>query len=182
MRGAIVVATVEELILNNQGLVYHIVHKFKPSLSYYKASFEDAVGEGMIGLVKAANKFDPERGFAFATFASMCITNDILMYFRKLKRHSVHHVLSLDCPLENDKGDEMYIEVADPLNHFEQSEQRVVFDGIADRLRSADVELVMRFYAGVPQRELAVVYGCTQSYISHRIKRTVRKAQQLVAR
>jgi RNA polymerase sporulation-specific sigma factor len=136
----------------------------------------------MIGLVKAANKFDPERGFAFATFASMCITNDILMYFRKLKRHSAYRVLSLDCPLKNDKGDEMYIEVADPLNYFEQCEQRIVFDGVINGLRSADVELVMKYYAGVKQRDLAADYGCSQSYVSRRVKRTVRKAQQLVAR
>jgi len=176
------VATVEELILNNQGLVYHIVHKFKPSLSFYRASFEDAVGEGMIGLVKAANKFEPERGFAFATFATMCITNDILMYLRKLKRHSVDQVISLDCPLVNNKGDEMYIEVADQINHFELSEQQMVFDQIADRLRAADVELVLKAYAGVPQRQLAADYGCTQSHISRRISRTVSKARQLVAR
>lgn len=175
-------ATVEELILNNQGLVYHIVNKFKPSLSFYRASFEDVVGEGMIGLVKAANKFEPERGFAFATFASMCITNDILLYLRKLKRHSVARVISLDCPLENDKGDEMYIEVADPLNRYDQSDQRIVFDQIVGKLRSEDVELVLKSFAGTPQRQLAADYGCTQSYISRRIKRTVRKAQQLVAR
>ena len=34
---------------------------------------EDIISEGMVGLVKAANKFDPDKGVKFSTFASSCI-------------------------------------------------------------------------------------------------------------
>ena len=37
---------------------------------------------GTIGLIKAIDTFDPKNGARFATYASKCLQNEILMYFR----------------------------------------------------------------------------------------------------
>ncbi len=50
------------------------------------AETEDVVQEGMIGLIKAIRKFDPEREAGFKTFASTCINNQIIKAIRKAER------------------------------------------------------------------------------------------------
>ena len=43
---------------------------------------------GTIGLIKAVGTFDAEKGIRFATYASRCIENEILMYFRGRKKYA----------------------------------------------------------------------------------------------
>lgn len=62
------------LILHNLRLVSHIVRK------YYGTSpnQEDLVSIGSIGLIKAVDSFDAQKGARFATYAAKCIQNTIL--------------------------------------------------------------------------------------------------------
>ncbi|CAM5491609.1 SigB/SigF/SigG family RNA polymerase sigma factor OS=Streptomyces alboniger OX=132473 GN=CP975_14045 PE=4 SV=1 [Streptomyces alboniger] len=45
-------------------------------------SYEDVVQVGTIGLIKAINRFDPERGIEFPTFAMPTVMGEIKRYFR----------------------------------------------------------------------------------------------------
>lgn len=171
--------TFDELIINNQGLVYPVAHKFKPTLAFYRASFEDAVSEGMVGLVKAAKKFEPERGFAFATFATMVITNEILQFLRKLRKHNTYSFVSIDTPIESVNGDEFHFEIADLRDHFEMSEQRMVFEQVVIKLKPQDVKMALEYFGGKKQKDLAKEFGLSQSLISRRVSRTINRAREL---
>ncbi|MGZ9928544.1 SigB/SigF/SigG family RNA polymerase sigma factor [Streptomyces sp. NC-S4] len=46
------------------------------------APWEDVLQVGTIGLIKAINRFDPERGFEFMSFALPTIVGEIKRYFR----------------------------------------------------------------------------------------------------
>ncbi|CAM5611248.1 SigB/SigF/SigG family RNA polymerase sigma factor [Streptomyces avidinii] len=46
------------------------------------APWEDVIQVGTIGLIKAINRFDPERGFEFMSFALPTIVGEIKRYFR----------------------------------------------------------------------------------------------------
>ena len=56
---------------------------------------------GSIGLIKAVSTFDYKKGAKFATYASRCIDNEILMHFRSRKK-SAQEVF-IDDPIDTDK-------------------------------------------------------------------------------
>ena len=93
----------ESLVLDNQRLVYHMFDKLSKNQITITHK-EDIISEGMVGLVKAANKFDPDKGVKFSTFAGSCIRNEMLMYLRKLNRQ-VPYEVSLNEPIGYDEDE-----------------------------------------------------------------------------
>ncbi len=93
-----------ELIEHNLRLVVFIVNK------HYGDSREqeDLISIGTIGLIRAAETFDPEKAISFSTYASTCIRNQIKMYFRKNKHKSSE--VYMNEPIDTDKnGNELTI-------------------------------------------------------------------------
>ncbi|MBC7286616.1 MAG: SigB/SigF/SigG family RNA polymerase sigma factor [Armatimonadetes bacterium] len=68
----------EELLRRHEGLVRHVVKDYVAS----GESYEDLYGVGMLGLINAVDRFDPNRGTRFATFAVPTIRGEIRRYFR----------------------------------------------------------------------------------------------------
>ena len=84
------------LIEHNLRLVVHVIKK------YYSSSGEqeDLISIGTIGLIKGINSFNPTKGTRLATYASRCIENEILMYFRTQKKSAQD--ISMNDPIETD--------------------------------------------------------------------------------
>ncbi len=70
--------TRDELILNNINLVRSVVNK---NFNGYDDK-EDLFQVGCIGLIKAAENFDADRGFSFSTYAVPVILGEIKRLFR----------------------------------------------------------------------------------------------------
>ena len=87
----------DRLIEHNLRLVAHIIKKYYAS---YRDQ-EDLISIGTIGLIKAASSFNSSKGTKFATYASRCIENEILMHFRQ-KKKSMQDV-SISDPIDIDK-------------------------------------------------------------------------------
>ena len=85
-----------ELIEHNLRLVAHIIKK------YYSNSVQqdDLISIGTIGLIKAVNTFDPDKGTRLATYAARCIENEILMQFRARKKTAQD--ISVNEPIDTD--------------------------------------------------------------------------------
>lgn len=68
----------EKLIEENLGLVHACANKFRGR----GAEYDDLFQAGCVGLIKAADGFDPSRGFAFSTYAVPVILGEIKRIFR----------------------------------------------------------------------------------------------------
>jgi len=94
----------KKLIVHNLRLVVYIAKKFEST----GIGIEDLVSIGTIGLIKAVNTFNPEKNIKFATYASRCIENEILMFLRKSSQY--RNDLSIDEPLNVDyDGNELLL-------------------------------------------------------------------------
>ena len=78
------------LVEHNLRLVAHIIKKYYASWS----DQEDLVSIGTIGLIKAVNTFDADKGARLSSYAARCIENAILSHRNKLdlEAKTSHHV------------------------------------------------------------------------------------------
>ena len=68
----------DQLIVNHLNLVRFLASKFKNR----GESLEDLVQVGTIGLIKAIDRFEPDRGLEFTTYATPTIMGEIKRHFR----------------------------------------------------------------------------------------------------
>ena len=108
----------------------------KKSKMYYMAGADedDIVQEGMIGLLKAIRQFDAAKEVPFGTFASLCITRQIISAIRMAGRDK-HKALNTSVSLNNPVIDENEdVTIADTIrtNMTENPEELLVFKDIAE--------------------------------------------------
>ena len=80
--GAAAAQARDTLIRHNLRLVAHICKKYAVN----GRDLDDLISIGSIGLIKAVNTFDPERGRPIGSYAARCIENEILMSLRQEKK------------------------------------------------------------------------------------------------
>ncbi len=83
----------EEIVAANTGLVKSVAMR----LSFaYKEELEDLIQIGYIGLIKAAERFEPERGLKFSTYAVPLIAGEIKSQLRDQGKIKVSRSLKTD--------------------------------------------------------------------------------------
>ena len=160
------------LIEHNLRLVAHIVRKYY--LSYSMP--DELISIGCLGLMKAVDSFHPENGTKFATYASKCIQNEILMFFRSQKKLCAEVSISETIDTDKDGNPLTYIDVisvedtiAEDLDFRLQSEKalRLVTTELLPREREI---IIMRYGLGKEpprtQREVAKSLNISRSYVS----------------
>jgi RNA polymerase sigma-B factor len=68
----------EQLVAGYEGLVHFLARKFQNR----GEPLEDIVQVGFLGLIKAIDRFDPDLGNEFTTFATPTVAGEIKRYFR----------------------------------------------------------------------------------------------------
>lgn len=98
-------------IMEHQGLARTLVNKYVMACGMHGYTEEDLMQTANIGLLLAANKYDPEKG-AFSTYASLWIRHELNRLFytnsssneRKLK---TREILFSDATATNEEGEEV---------------------------------------------------------------------------
>lgn len=175
----------DKLIEHNLRLVAYIVNK------HYSDSrdTEDLISIGTIGLIRAAETFDPAKDTNFSTYAGTCIQNQIKMHFRKNKRRSTD--VYMNDPIDTDKnGNE--ITLADIFSDGSCIDDEVdlkidrekLYSYVNTVLDDRERDIIIKRYgltvngkASKPlaQREVADKLGISRSYVSRIEKRAIDK-------
>lgn len=173
------------LIYRNMRLVAHIVKKYQGT-GY---EMEDLLSVGAIGLIKAVNTFDLEKGSRFGTYAAKCVDNEVLMLLRASKKLS--REVSIYEPIGTDKdGETVSLMDVLELEGREALEQVILNQDIKDLYQSIEKNLnsteqtVIRMRYGLfdsyeyTQREVADKLGISRSYVSRIEKRALEKLKE----
>ena len=173
------------LIEHNLRLVAHIVKKY----SMTDKETDDLISIGTIGLIKAIDTFDEEKGIRLATYASRCIDNELLMMLRSNKR--LNKEVYLYDPIGSDReGNEINL-----LDIIEETDTDVVenivleedikklYKVIGKVLTDREREIIFLRYGlvgqrEVTQREIAKKLGISRSYVSRIEKKALKKLRE----
>ena len=170
----------QKLIEHNLRLVAHIVKKYGGS-----ADPDDLISIGTIGLVKAVSTFNADKGIRLATYASRCIENEILMYFRAGRKTAQD--VSISEPIETDRdGNALTLAdvIADDFCLADLSERRICaekLDGLLQSELTPRERKILALRYGLiggeerPQREVARMLGISRSYVSRIEKKALAK-------
>lgn len=174
----------QKLIEHNLRLVAHIIKKYYASQN----DQEDLISIGTIGLIKAIDTFDPRKGIRLSSYASRCIENEILMFFRSGKKSAQD--VSLNEPIDTDK-DGNTLTILDTMavddTIIESIDVKIKSERLYRYLQSAltprEREVVCRRYGlcgftPQPQRVVAKRLGISRSYISRIEKKALEKLRQ----
>lgn len=174
------------LIEHNMRLVAHVVKKYQCQ----EYDTEDLLSAGTIGLIKAVNTFDVDKGSRLATYAARCVENEILMLLRAGKKRAKE--VSLFEPIGTDKDGETVslvdvIEMENPRTIDQlilDQDIKELYEAFDTCLTESEKQVIsMRYglFKGKEhtQREVAAVLGISRSYVSRIEKKAIGKMRDV---
>lgn len=174
------------LIEHNMRLVAHVIKKYQCQ----EYDTEDLLSVGTIGLIKAVNTFDTDKGSRLATYAARCVENEILMLLRAGKKRA--REVSLFEPIGTDKDGEAVnlvdvIEMENPRTIDQlilDQDIRELYEAFDTCLTESEKQVITMRYGLFrekehTQREVAGVLGISRSYVSRIEKKAIGKMRDV---
>jgi len=169
-----------KLIKHNLRLVAHISKKYHLRGS----EMDDLISIGTIGLIKAVNTFNPDKGVRLSSYSARCIENEILMHFRNINKSSLD--ISIDEPIETDKNGNI-LTLMDTIACDESIADKIDVKMDIQKLKKNILKLLgprertiicLRYGLGggkcLPQREVAERLKISRSYVSRLEKKSIK--------
>ncbi len=173
------------LVEYNLRLVAHIVKKY----NNFERDTDDLISIGTIGLIKAINNYDLEKGNRLVTYASRCIENELLMMLRQERKCS--REFSLYEPIGTDKeGNEINLLDIVEYDDKEISDHIILedtilqlYNAIQKVLDPRELEVLSLRYGlfgneAKTQREVAAFLQISRSYVSRIEKKALLKLRR----
>ncbi|MDM0644023.1 RNA polymerase sporulation sigma factor SigK [Clostridium perfringens] len=173
------------LVERNLRLVAHIVKKYSSNYQNSK-EMDDLISIGTIGLIKAIDSFDTNKGIRLATYAAKCIDNEILMFFRNTKKTKGEIFLQDPIGVDKEGNEICLIDILSSdsdsvLEAVENSLQvKELYKKMSDVLSPREKEIIQMRYGLLDgdiktQREIAGILGISRSYVSRIEKKALKK-------
>lgn len=158
------------LIEHNLRLVVYIARRFENT----GVGLEDLISIGTIGLIKGITTFKPDKNVRLATYASRCIENEILMYFRAQRKLQGEVSLSDSLDADGEGGSLSILDTLavedDMLENLDTRDACQKVRGCVARCLDEREATVISLRYGLSgakpltQREVAVRCGISRSY------------------
>ena len=169
------------LVQHNLRLVAHIAKKFEGKYE----DRDDLISIGTIGLIKAVQTFNESKGIKLSTYASRCIENEILMFFRANRKNKGEVSLYDSIGTDREGNSVSLIDVlgTDGDIVVNEVENRLEFNRLLDQIDqlSQRERQVVSWRFGLvdgkrrTQKEVAQDLGISRSYVSQIEKKAVKK-------
>lgn len=180
----------EQDVMGNMGLVYKIAHTMQYGLTNSLMDFDDLVSEGILGLMDAFNKYDPERGAKFSTYAGIRIRGRMMDAYRGSfwqKRQGRRQGLPTPSYvyLDADACDDgspfhdlvpgKFLSEQDLINRIDVT---LVWEKVWSLLRPGEKKTVTLLRSGLNQEETSKVMGVTASMVSQSYRKALIKLRK----
>ena len=176
------------LIKHNLRLVAHVVKKYQGA-----EDSDDLISTGTIGLIKAINTFDPNKGIQLATYTARCVENEILMLLRANKKHQLTVSLSDTVGIDKDGNELSLIDLLSDdgesvfLSLVKKNERSKLIEVAKNCLTDREFTVICLRYglkggAPLPQREVASFLKISRSYISRIENKAIDKLKREIAK
>ncbi|MEG2624455.1 MAG: sigma-70 family RNA polymerase sigma factor [Clostridia bacterium] len=154
------------LVEQNLKLVHWVCHRY---FSKAPIEYEDAVQNGMVGLINAARGYDETKGFAFSTLAVLCIRRAIMGEISKDR--NPRGCVSLNAPLVS--GEEFTLEdlIPDNTDVEKDAEGSWLLLRILDHCSNQQKQIIEMRIAGLSFAEIGEITRVTKSVIVAFIER-----------
>lgn len=151
----------------------------------------DLISIGTIGLIKGISTYKPDKGVRLATYASRCVENEILMFFRSQKK-SMGDVSLSDAIESGGDGNSLSLMdvIATPDDMLENLSARETYEKLRkyvdERLTDRESKIITMRYGlnnehPKTQREIADICGISRSYVSRIEKRALKKLEDALS-
>lgn len=171
----------------------NVVRSIASTMYLIGGETEDLIQEGMIGLFKAVQEYDPGRDASFATFARLCITRQIYSAVKasgRKKHIPLNTYVSLYEETKDDDESGRAVEIKDMLKASDATEPEHIIlsnEKSSEIERAIDEELstfeknVLELYVtGMSYSEIADVLGKNEKATDNAIQRIRGKLKKYI--
>lgn len=166
-------SAISELVKHNLRFVIHTAKKYQN----LGLTFEDLISFGNLGLYRAAEKFDVDRGFKFITFAIWYIKSEITTAINELSQQ-------VRIPNSQDSDDYKFSEVDNNLStsdvsKFDKSDLMIELKMVLNCLNPIEYDVITRFYGFGHNFAQSLDDIAEQKELSsERVRQIIRKAER----
>ena len=141
------------------------------------ADREDLIQEGMIGLCRAIQGYLPDKDASFASFAAICIRNQIMTAIKSAARKK-HSPLNTYISIDDESPTVSYI-----IDHSHNPEKLIIYreskrcieNAVNTALSSLESAILLHFLAGLTYAEIGEKLGRSPKSVDNALFRIRRK-------
>ena len=143
----------------------------------YHIDIDDMFQTGCVGLVKAANSFDPSKNSSFTSYAYRVVKNEIFYMYRiiRTRNKADMYAISLDqkYTVDNNKDEDVTLGDMMParMDTLDEAITHTNYNRFIQSMTKREQQIWKLYELGANQRKIARMMNLSQSYVSRLLKK-----------